>query len=262
MTTPLHASQTLADGIHSSISYEYTNDSARLAATGFTSVDKYKLAYQTADNAVWMLTDPAGPSWVKITSGTSGDVNSSYLVLSATGSLTNERILSVSGSSGLILTDGGSGGNATLAINNNVVATVSGTTFSGPITASLGIHLLSQSIAAAKTIGFFAEYNNGNVGGATSIDWTRGQKQLMTLTASITATFLSGNNPPNVSNYLMRIVQGPSGGPYTIQWPSTSIVKWAGGSAPTISSGANKIDIITFYYNGSVYFGVASLNFA
>lgn len=260
MTTPLHSKQTLADGIHSAISYQYTNDAARSAATGFTAEDLYKLAYQTADNAIWCLVDTSVPSWVRITSGSGGETAASFLVLSATGSLSNERVFSVSGSSGLILTD--SGGVASLSINDNVVATLSGSNFSGPVTASLGINMVTQSIQAAKTIGFAQEYDNGNCGGATSIDWTRGQKQVMTLTASITATFLSGNNPPNISNYLLRIVQGSSGGPYTIQWPASAIVKWAGAAAPTISSGANKVDIVTFYYNGNAYYGVASLNFA
>lgn len=70
--------------------------------------------------------------------GGGGDAAPTYLVLSATGSLPNERVLSVSGTSGLILSDAGAGGNASLAVDNNVVATVSGTTFSGLVKFSAG----------------------------------------------------------------------------------------------------------------------------
>lgn len=263
MTSPLHSKQTLTDGIHSTVSYEYTNQAARMGASGFTAEDKYKLAFQISDGTVWLLSDVSVPSWTLISSGSlTGDLNATYVVLASTGSLSNERVLSTSGTTGLTLTDNGPGAAVTLGINNNVVATISGSKFSGPVTASVGIDLVTQSLGGANTVFFAREYNNGNCGGQTTIDWTRGQKQLMTLTASVTATFASGSNPPGISNYLLRIVQGSSGGPFTIQWPSSSIAKWSGAASPTLSSGANKIDILTFYYNGSQYFGVGSLNFA
>jgi hypothetical protein len=42
----------------------------------------------------------------------------------------------------------------------------------------------------------------------------------------------------------------------------TSNVKWAGSTPPTLSTGANAVDILTFYYDGTTnYYGVASLNF-
>tara|TARA_Y100000593_G_scaffold86705_1_gene165946 strand:+ start:873 stop:1607 length:735 start_codon:yes stop_codon:yes gene_type:complete len=43
-----------------------------------------------------------------------------------------------------------------------------------------------------------------------------------------------------------------------------STVKWAGGSAPTLSTGANAVDIISFYWDNDNYtaYGVASLNFS
>tara|TARA_Y100001963_G_scaffold145340_1_gene218815 strand:+ start:1852 stop:2622 length:771 start_codon:yes stop_codon:yes gene_type:complete len=44
----------------------------------------------------------------------------------------------------------------------------------------------------------------------------------------------------------------------------SSTVKWAGGSAPTLSTGGNAIDIISFYWDATneVAYGVASLNFS
>jgi hypothetical protein len=52
-----------------------------------------------------------------------------YLTLAATGSLSAERVFTPG--TGLIGSDGGAGNNYTLSINDSVVATVSGTTFTG-----------------------------------------------------------------------------------------------------------------------------------
>ena len=43
-----------------------------------------------------------------------------------------------------------------------------------------------------------------------------------------------------------------------------STVKWPGGSAPTLSTGANAVDIISFYWDNDNHtaYGVASLNFS
>jgi len=59
----------------------------------------------------------------------SGDPNATYLVLSATGSLSSERVFTAG--AGIITTDGGAGGNYTVSINDSTVATTSGSTFTG-----------------------------------------------------------------------------------------------------------------------------------
>jgi hypothetical protein len=69
--------------------------------------------------------------------GGSGDSNASYLVLSSTGSLSNERVFSTG--TGLTSTDGGAGSSYTLQINDSVVATLSGATFQGAVTFNQGI---------------------------------------------------------------------------------------------------------------------------
>jgi len=66
-----------------------------------------------------------------------GDPDASYLVLSLTSSLSNERLFNPT--TGLKATDGGANGNYTLFINDNVVATISGSTFTGPTKHSLGL---------------------------------------------------------------------------------------------------------------------------
>jgi hypothetical protein len=76
----------------------------------------------------------------RITAAANGSVppfDAEYVTLALNGTLTNERVLSPG--IGLSMVDGGANNNVTLSINNGVVATISGSTFSGPITGNGGI---------------------------------------------------------------------------------------------------------------------------
>lgn len=191
--------------------------------------------------------------------GTGAPTSAQYLVLASDATLVNERVLSAS--TGLLAVDSGAGSTYALSINNNVVATLSGSSFSGPITASLGVNFVSSSIQSVKTFGFDREYDNGNCGGSTTIDWTKGQKQVLTLTATVTMSFADGSKAPGVGNYLLRIIQSAAA-PKDISWPSNS--KWSGNVKPSLSTGSADVDIVTFYYTGptgSVYYGVANYDF-
>lgn len=80
-----------------------------------------------------IVVDTTGLVWKSIRSITSegADPNAQYLVLSATGSLGSERVFTVPANSGLITVDNGAGSTFNVSIDNSIVATVSGTTFSG-----------------------------------------------------------------------------------------------------------------------------------
>ena len=77
---------------------------------------------------------------------------------------------------------------------------------------------------------------------------------------------------PDVSaNVLLKLTQDGTGSRTVTNWKSfdqaggnAGTVKWAGGSAPTLSTGANAIDIISFYWDNTNHtaYGVASLNFS
>jgi len=88
-------------------------------------------SYLVAGNNVIISTGSSGQVTISSTAsgGGGGDPDATYLVLSATGSLSSERVLTPG--TGLSLNDAGAGGNATLSINDTIVATVSGTTFTG-----------------------------------------------------------------------------------------------------------------------------------
>lgn len=102
----------------------------------------------------------------------------------------------------------------------------------------------------------FTEFGNGNSGATPTVDWGNGQKQIITLSANATFTFTA---PLGGGSFLLRVVQDATGS-RTATWPGT--VKWAGGTAPTLSTAASAEDIVTFYWNGTNYYGVASLAFA
>jgi len=87
--------------------------------------------YLVAGDNVTLSTGSSGAITINSTGGGGSggaDKGATYVVISATGSLANERVLKAD--SGLTISDGGAGNEVTLAINTNVVAQiVSGTTF-------------------------------------------------------------------------------------------------------------------------------------
>ena len=109
--------------------------------------------------------------------------------------------------------------------------------------------------AQAHTIGFTQQSATGD--GTTTIVWNNGNKFKFTFGAyNETFTFTA---PTKVCNLLLVMKQDGTGS-RTATWPAT--VKWPGGTAPTLSTAANSVDIISFYYDGTNYYGVASLDFS
>ena len=76
--------------------------------------------------------------------------------------------------------------------------------------------------------------------------------------------------PDASCNCVLLIKQHASGGGAVTNWKTfdqagenESTVVWAGGSAPTLTTGGGKIDIMSFYWDNDNHkaYGVASLNF-
>jgi hypothetical protein len=102
---------------------------------------------------------------------------------------------------------------------------------------------------------YFTETDNGNSGTADTIDWGTSNKQKSTLTGNCTFTFTAPSGPCTL---LLKLVQDGTGS-RTVTWPST--VHWPSGTAPTLTTTASKVDIISFYYDGTTYFGNSALNY-
>jgi hypothetical protein len=115
---------------------------------------------------------------------------------------------------------------------------------------------VNGGVKIGETAYFNEEYNNGDSGTADTIDWGNGNKQRSTLTGDCTYTFTA---PGGACNLLIKLIQDETGG-HTVTWPAS--VKWPGGTAPTLTATGNAIDIVTFYFDGTYYYGQAGLDFA
>jgi hypothetical protein len=109
----------------------------------------------------------------------------------------------------------------------------------------------------ANSVGFTQQAITYNVT-ETIVDWKLSNKATVTLTGNV-GTF-SFTNPTNPCNLLVKIVQDVTGSRVITAWDTD--IKWAGGTKPTLTTTANGIDICSFYFDGTNYFGVASLAFA
>ncbi len=93
-------------------------------------------------------------------------------------------------------------------------------------------------------------------GTAQTIDFSTSNVQTLDLSSATGTVTLTFSNPVAGGVYTVIVDQGAT--PRAITWPGT--VLWENATAPTLS-GANKIDLITFLWNGTNYFGVSSLTF-
>lgn len=89
----------------------------------------------------------------------------------------------------------------------------------------------------------------------TTIDLSLGNVLTINLVANITTLTLTN---PAVGTYLIKFVQDGTGG-RTVVFPTGW--KWAGGIVPTVTSSANKLDIVTLIYDGTNYYSTIVKNF-
>jgi len=110
--------------------------------------------------------------------------------------------------------------------------------------------------SGAHSIGFTMQTATGD--GTTTIDWKLGQHMDFTFgAANETFTFTA---PTKSGVYTLTLKQDGTGS-RTATFPAT--VKWAGGVAPTLTTTATTgYDIISFRFDGTNYYAVASLNFS
>jgi hypothetical protein len=88
---------------------------------------------------------------------------------------------------------------------------------------------------------------NGNTSTNVTIDLNAGNVQSYTLAANTTFTF---NNGKSGGTYIIILTQGASS--FTASFAST---KWSGGIPPVITTTINAVDVFTFLYDGTNYYG-------
>ena len=93
---------------------------------------------------------------------------------------------------------------------------------------------------------------------ATNISWDLAQNQVASVTLGGNRTLSNPSNQVDGAVYILVVKQDGTGG-RTLTFSSN--YKFAGGTAPTLTTGANKVDVLTFVSDGTNMFGVSSLNY-
>ena len=93
-----------------------------------------------------------------------------------------------------------------------------------------------------------------------NISWDLSANQVATVTLAGNRTLDAPSNQVAGATYILIVKQDGTGS-RTLN-TSASAYKFPGGTEPTLSTGANAVDILTFVSDGSSMFGVAQLNFS
>jgi len=115
-----------------------------------------------------------------------------------------------------------------------------------------------------ETATFDAEGAPVHSGTGLTIDWTTGNKQDVTLLAAQSdVTSISFTDPVGPCNLLLKVVQNATTPRTLTGWPAGggTEVYWQGGTAPTLTATIDAVDIISFYFDGTDYYGSFSLDF-
>jgi hypothetical protein len=94
-----------------------------------------------------------------------------------------------------------------------------------------------------------------------NIDWGLGNKAHVTLQDSTSNAITFTGNPDGPCNLILKIKQN-NGADTISSWSASSgSIKWAASTVPTLSTGSAEEDIVSFYYDGTNYYGMIALDF-
>jgi hypothetical protein len=122
-----------------------------------------------------------------------------------------------------------------------------------------GTLVLADNLITRPVLKDVGETNvtNTTSGAAATVDLESGNVHNITLTANCTLTF---SNPPasGTSGTFALFLNQDAVGSRTVTWPAS--VKWAGGTAPTLTTTASRTDILVFTTidAGTIWYGAVS----
>lgn len=207
------------------------------------------VSYLVAGDYVNITTSSIGQVIISATSGITAslgaDAGASYLVMGVTSSLANERALTVG--TGVRLTDGGAGGNATLSINDGIVATVSGTTFTGVTKFNAGLS------------GTLSKLTNGlsYLAAGSGIDILTASNGQVIITSNVTSSLVFANGADPDASYIVIASTSSLPNERTLT-AGTGIVLFDSGSNNGVILGIK--DNVVATLSGSSFFGPVKFN--
>lgn len=179
-------------------------------------------------------------TWSAISAGdastnTSSSVDSEVVLFSGTGGKTLKRAT----------------GSGVATLTSGVLGTV--TAPSGTIVGTSDTQTLTSKTLTNPTINNYTEgvVAIGTVSTTCTLDLTNGTVQTATLTASTACTFTMPTAVAGKS-FVLLLYQAAVTGNGTATFTS---VKWNGAGAPTITATAGKMDILSFFSNGTSWYG-------
>ena len=98
----------------------------------------------------------------------------------------------------------------------------------------------------------------GTVTGTATIVITAGTVVTATLTALTPCTFAMPTSPTAGNSFILLLTQAATG----MTTATFTGVKWPGGTVPTITATASAVDILSFVYIGTSWYGNAAQAFA
>ncbi len=100
-----------------------------------------------------------------------------------------------------------------------------------------------------------AVFSNGNSGTSKAINLDNGNLQSVTITGAVTLTLTTPTHPGKMT---LVVTQDGTGHVYSIG----SSIKFPGGTAPSYSTAASKIDVISIIWDGTNFYGMGGIAFA
>lgn len=142
--------------------------------------------------------------------------------------------------------------NVLTATSTNTVTNkdlTSGTnTFPSSLATLTGSQTLTNKTLTNPTVTNYVETRfTANSSTAITIDLANGTMQDITMTGTATITM-----PTATAGKSFVLLLRSGAGSYTVTWTT---VKWPGGTAPTITSTASRMDIYSFYSDGTNWYG-------